>query len=161
MDIVGIIIGVILSVIGIIGSILPGIPGPQLGYIALIIAQSTLNQPFSRSFIIIWGIINIGVLIIDYFLPILGTKKFWGTKRGNTGCIIGMIVGLFAGPAGLLFGPFLGALVGEYLHQQDSKKSLKAAVWAFLGFASGIVIKLVISIIMLGYIIAVSIQHFL
>jgi uncharacterized protein YqgC (DUF456 family) len=62
---------------------------------------------------------------------------------------------------GILFGPFLGALVGEYLHQQDSKNSLKAACGAFLGFISGIVIKLIMSIVMFGYLLAVSIQHFM
>jgi len=72
-----------------------------------------------------------------------------------------MIVGLFFGPAGLLFGPFLGALLGEFLRQQDGRQSLKAATGAFLGFASGILIKLVLSVIMLGYVIAVSIQYFL
>ncbi|MDR0650492.1 MAG: DUF456 domain-containing protein [Candidatus Peribacteria bacterium] len=72
-----------------------------------------------------------------------------------------MFIGLFAGPLGILIGPFLGALLGEYLYQQDAKKSLISALGAFLGFASGIIIKLVTSIIMLGYLLSASIQHFM
>lgn len=161
MDIAIIIIGILLSIIGIIGAIVPGLPGPQLWYIAIILAQFGLNSPFSRWFIILWGIINIGVLIIDYILPLWGTKKFWGTKRGNAGCILGMLIGIFFGPLGILFWPFLGAFIGEYLHQQKAKKLLKAAFWAFMGFAGGIMIKLILSIIMFGYFLVVSIQHFI
>lgn len=161
MDIVIVVIGIILSIIWIIGSVAPGLPGPQLWYLAIILAQFGLNFPFSRWFIILWGIINIGVLVIDYLLPIWGTKKFWGTKWGNTGCILGMIIGIFFGPLGILLWPFLGAFIGEYLHQQETKKSLKAAFGAFVGFAGGIMIKLILSIVMFGYFLAVSIQHFI
>jgi uncharacterized protein YqgC (DUF456 family) len=70
-------------------------------------------------------------------------------------------VGIFAGPLGILFWPFLGALVGEYLHQHNLKISLKAAFGAFLGFVSGVVLKLIVSIVMLGYLLSVSIQHFI
>jgi uncharacterized protein YqgC (DUF456 family) len=95
--------GILLSLVGIAGIILPGLPGAQLGYLGLLIVQFTLGLPFSWLFIILWGVINVGLLIIDYRFPILGTKKFGGSKRGNTGCIIGIFVGIFAGPLGILF----------------------------------------------------------
>jgi len=92
MAITGIVLGILLSIIGIAGSILPGLPGAQLGYIGMLIFHFMVDQPFSTLFLVIWGLINIGLLVVDYLLPILGTKKFGGTKRGNTGCIIGTIV---------------------------------------------------------------------
>ena len=161
MDILWIVIWVLLSIIGIIGVILPGLPGAQLGYIGLIVVQLTLGLPFSRWFLAIRGIINIGLIVLDYALPIIGTKKFWGTKRGNIWCIVGIIIGVFFWPPGIICGPFIGAVTGEFLHQQNIQKALKAGFWAFLGFLSGIIIKLVVAIVMFGYLLAVSIQHFL
>jgi uncharacterized protein YqgC (DUF456 family) len=79
-----IILSILLSLVGIAGAILPGIPGPQLGFLALVLIQLSLGFPFSRAFIIIWGIINLGLIVIDYLLPVWGTKKFGGTKWGNT-----------------------------------------------------------------------------
>jgi uncharacterized protein YqgC (DUF456 family) len=72
-----------LSIIGIVGNIIPGVPGVQLGYLGLLVVQFTLNAPFSWRFIIVWGIISIGMIVVDYILPIRGTKKFGGSRRGN------------------------------------------------------------------------------
>ena len=161
MDIFGIIIGIILSLVGIAGAILPGLPWPQLWFLGLLVLQFTLGFPFSWRFVILWGIINVALMVVDYFLPILGTKKFWGTKRGNTWCILGIIIGIFLGPGGIIFGPFVGAVIGEYLHQQELGKACKAGLGAFLGFISGVVLKLVVCVVMFGYLIATSIQYFL
>jgi uncharacterized protein YqgC (DUF456 family) len=76
MAVISILIAVILGIVGVIGAILPGLPGPQLGYLALIILQFTLHFPLSREFVIIRGIITIAITLLDYLLPIRGTKKF-------------------------------------------------------------------------------------
>jgi uncharacterized protein YqgC (DUF456 family) len=161
MTIASILLALLLGLIGIIGAILPGLPWPQLWYAALWLLQFSLHTPFSRSFLIIRGILTIVITILDYLLPLRGTKKFWGTKRGKSGCILGMLIGLFAGPVGVITWPFLGAFLGEYLSQHHRKKALKSARGALLGFLSGILLKLLVSVIFLAYIIVVSIQHYL
>ena len=153
-------IWIIMCIIAIIGSVLPWLPGPQLAYIAIILAQFLMNKPFSRWFIIIRWIVMILLIVIDYYLPILGTKKFWWTKRWNRWCIIWMIIWIFGWPLGLILWPFLWALVWEYLHQHNMSKSLKAAFWAFIGFMSGIVLKVVISIILFIYFCSWCYQYF-
>ncbi len=154
-------LGMVLNIIGVVGAVVPGIPWPQISYLTLILAQLCLHAPFSWNFIILWGIISVALLVVDYVLPIRGAKKFWWSKWGNVGCLIGILVGLFMGPVGILIGPFAGAFVGEYLYQGNGQQSLKAALGAFVGFMSGIILKLIISIVLFGYFLAAVIQHFL
>ena len=160
MDIVCCIIWIILCFIAIAGSILPWIPWPQLWYIAILLAQFLMNKPFSRWFIIIWGILMILLIIADYYLPILWTKKFWWTKRWNRWCIIWMIIWIFAWPIWLILWPFWWALIWEFLHKNDIHKSIKPAFWAFIGFISWILLKLVISIILFIYFCIGCYNHF-
>lgn len=160
MDIACCIVWLILCLIAIIGSILPWLPGPQLAYIAVLAAQLLMNKPFSRWFIIIRWILMILLIIIDYYLPILWTKKFGWSKRWNWWCIIWMIIWLFAWPAGLILWPFAWALFGEYLHQNDLQKSIKPAFWAFIGFVSWVLLKLIASIILTIYFCTWCYNHF-
>ena len=160
MDIVCCIIWIILCIVSIAWSILPWLPWPQLAYVAIILAQFFMNQPFTRGFIILWWILMVLLIILDYYLPILWTKKFWGSKRWNWWCIVGMVIWLFAWPVGLVLGPFAWALVGEYLHQSDIHKSIKPAFGAFIWFASGVLLKLIASIILFIYFLIWCYNHF-
>ena len=160
MDIVLCVIWIILCVTAIVGSVLPWIPWPQLAYIAVLLAQFFMNKPFSRWFIIIWWILMILLMVADYYLPILWTKKFWWTKRWNRWCVAGMIIWMFAWPVWLILWPFAGALIWEYLHKNSIKTSIKPAFWAFIGFASGILLKLVVSIILFIYFCIGCYNHF-
>ena len=160
MDIFICIVGIILCIIAIIGSIVPWLPWPQLSYIATILAQFFMDKPFSRWFIIIWWILMIVLMVLDYYLPIFWTKKFGWSDRWNWGCIIGMIVWMFVGPVWLILWPFAWALVWEYLHKNDLDKSVKPAFGAFLGFLSGVWLKLIVSVILLIYFCIGCYNHF-
>ena len=151
MDFVCCIIWIILSVTGIAGSILPWLPWPQLWYVAILLAQFLMDKPFSWWFVIIWWFLVIVLMLADYYLPILWTKKFWWTKWWNWWCIIGMVLGMFFWPAGLILWPFAWALAGEFLRKNDLKKAIKPAFWAFIGFVSWIMLKLVVSIVLFVY----------
>ncbi|MCF7834630.1 DUF456 domain-containing protein [Candidatus Gracilibacteria bacterium] len=169
METILIILGTILSIVGILGSILPVLPGPQLVYVALILLQFTPAHPFSTQFLIILGLINVFVLVLDYIIPIRGTKKFGGTKHGTRGSTVGLIVGVIIlpilgitiGPFGLISligGPFLGAYIGEKIGGKDHKKALKSATGSFIGFLTGTVLKLVLSLITSFYFFKEAIQ---
>lgn len=160
MDIICCVVWIILCIISVAWSILPWIPWPQLAYIAILLSQILMDKPFSRWFIIIRWIMMILLMLADYYLPILWTKKFWGTKRWNWWCFIGMIIWTFFWPLWLILWPFAWALIGEYLHKTNIQKSIKPAFWAFVGFASWIVLKLVISIILFVYFCIGCYNHF-
>jgi len=158
MDWIWILVGVVLVLVGIIGAIVPGIPGPIISFVALLLLQLKEAAPFSEEFLIIMGLIAAGVTFLDYVVPIWGTKKFGGTKMGVRGSIVGLLVGIFVlpilgiiiGPFGLLgiiLGPFVGAYIGEKMGGQDSKLAMRSAVGSFIGFITGTFMKLVYSII--------------
>ncbi|MCX6823966.1 MAG: DUF456 domain-containing protein [candidate division SR1 bacterium] len=165
MDIVLIIIGSLLCILAVIGSLLPVLPGPLLAYIAFILLQLTSAHPFSWTFFIVRAMIIIFLTILDYFIPSRGTKKFGGTKRGVRGSNIGLVIaviilplfGIVLGPFGLLGligGPFLGAYLGEKYAGKQHEHALRSARGSFVGFITGSVLKLVVSIIMTGYFLA-------
>ncbi|MBL6444857.1 DUF456 domain-containing protein [Fulvivirga sp. 29W222] len=151
MDVVFIIIGVVFMLMGIIGSILPVLPGPPLSLIGMLFLQFQQEAPFTTNFLLIWTVITIGVVLIDYFIPAYGTKRFGGSKFGVLGTFIGLIVGLFFAPFGLVLGPLLGALIGELIAGKSSKQAFKAAMGSFVGFLLGTFLKLCVCLVMTYY----------
>jgi uncharacterized protein YqgC (DUF456 family) len=109
------------------------------------------QSPFSTKFLIIWAVVVIAVTALDYVVPAYGTKKFGGTKYGIWGCTIGLIVGLWMGPIGIILGPFLGALIGELIGGKSSDIAFKAAVGSFVGFLVGTLLKLITCCVMGWY----------
>jgi uncharacterized protein YqgC (DUF456 family) len=103
-------------------------------------------------FLILWLGVVIAVTLADNLLPVVMTKKFGGSRAATWGTVIGMIVGMFFGPWGLILGPFAGAYVGELLgNRSEGKVALKVATGAFFAFIGGVGIKLVASGMILYY----------
>jgi hypothetical protein len=155
MDTLWIVLGVALVILGILGSIFPLLPGPPLCYLGLLLQQFRAEKPFSVQFMLVWAVIIGVVILLDYLVPIYGTKKFGGSKYGIWGCTLGFIAAFWMGPLGIIFGPFIGAFIGEYIAQKDSTQAMRAAIGAFTGFLFGTLIKLVTSLVM-GYYLLVS-----
>lgn len=153
MDVILILIGSILMILGIAGSLLPVLPGPPLSYLGLIMIHLTTKIDFSSKFLIWWGIITILISILDYVIPIWGTRFFGGSKYGIWGSMVGLLTGLFFPPIGVIIGPFAGAVAGEMV-AGNKKNALKAGFGSFIGFLAGTIVKLLVSLIMLYYFIA-------
>lgn len=152
MDIVLIIIGIILILIGFAGCIIPGIPGPPIAYLGLLIQVFKTENPFTTKFLIIWALIMVAVSALDYIVPVIGTKKFGGSRRGVIGSIIGLFAGIFFfPPIGLIIGPFLGAFIGELTGGKETESALKAGFGSFIGFITGVALKLVVTGLMTYY----------
>lgn len=148
-----IIIGFVLVLTGIAGSILPLIPGPPVAYAGLLLQQLREDPPFSTQFLLIWAGIVIVSLVLDYLIPIWGTKKFGGTKYGVWGCTLGFLAAFWLGPWGVIIGPLIGAFIGEMIAQNNSTIALKAAFGSFVGFLMGSFLKMLICFFMLYYLI--------
>ncbi len=160
VDLIWVIVGLIILIIGVIFSVLPVIPGQVLSWGSLLILQLTSDPPFTAKFLAIWALITAGVTLLDYYVPIWGTKKFGGSKMGIWGATIGLILGIFFFPPfGLIIGPFIGAFVGELIAGKDSRVALKSGFGSFLGFVAGTMMKLVISFIM-GYYFVINAFNF-
>ena len=96
MDILFVVIGLLLMLIGIIGSVLPVIPGTPISWLGLIMLYLAPSMEFDWLFISVTGVVAITIYILDYIIPAIGTKKFGGSKAGAWGTIIGLIVGILA-----------------------------------------------------------------
>lgn len=144
-DILLLTFGIILLVIGLIGCVLPVIPGPPISFVALLLLHFTRWAQFQGTFLWTCAAIAVAVSILDYWIPIWGTKKFGGSSRGVWGAALGLLAGLFFGPLGVIVGPFIGALTGELSLHSDSNRALKAAFGSFIGILSGVVLKLIVS----------------
>ncbi len=146
MDYVLLILGLILILAGLIGCIVPVIPGPPLSFIGMLLLHFTQWGPFETNILWILGVSAVVVTILDNVVPLWGTKKFGGSKAGVWGSTIGLVIGLFFAPIGPIIGPFIGAFLGEMTQRRaTTDKALKAAFGALIGFALGIGMKLAVS----------------
>lgn len=161
MDIIFVISGLLIMLIGIVGSLVPVIPGVLVSWMGLVVLYLAPSLEFDTLFITITGIVALVLYILDYIIPAVGTKKFGGSKAGMWGTTIGLIVGIFAPiPFGILIGPFLGALVGELVVNKTEKSlALKAAFGSFLGFIGSTFIKFVATLIYFGLFIFKIIEY--
>jgi uncharacterized protein YqgC (DUF456 family) len=146
IDIILIILGLCFILGGLLGCVIPAIPGPPLSYIALLLLQITPYGHFSTRFLIISAAVTIGVTVIDFILPAWGTRKWKGTRAGAIGAVIGLIAGLFFPPAGIILGPFAGAFIGELIVGRTANEAFRSGFGSFMGFITGAALKLAVSI---------------
>ena len=152
--------GLFFALLGIVGSILPIIPGPLTAWVGLLLVFSIEAIPMDYLFLSITFFIALVVFVLDQFISIWGVKKFGGDKKSIVGSVIGLVVGLlFLGPFGLFIGPFLGAFIGGFWSNRDVKKSIKSAVGALIGFFTGTFIKLLLGILYFLFFIRLTWQN--
>jgi uncharacterized protein YqgC (DUF456 family) len=147
MEILLIIGGLALIIIGFFGSALPVLPGPPLawiGYLLLRWTDKVTENPNYESSLWIMLFFVLLVTVLDYVVPVWGTKKWGGSRAGMWGATIGLIIGLFLGPIGIILGPFAGAFVGEFITGKPQREALRAGWGSFLGFLLGVGMKLMV-----------------
>ncbi|MBQ9909535.1 MAG: DUF456 domain-containing protein [Treponema sp.] len=134
----------ILLLIGLIGTVLPVLPGPPIAWAGLLAAHFSSYSQIEIWILIATGIAAVFVTVIDNIFPSVMTKKAGGSKAATLGCTIGLIVSFFLGPIFILIAPFAGAFIGEMIHDSsDAKRALKAAFGAFKGFLLGTGLKII------------------
>lgn len=155
MNIVIDILAILLGVIGVLGSVLPILPGPPLSWAGLLLLFFWGDGTMTLRFLLIWAGITVLVSILDYVVPSYFTKITGGSKAAARFSFLGMMIGIiFFPPWGMIIGAFLGALLGELLYNKKEgglSASLKPAFGSFLGFLFGTGLKLTSSGIMLYY----------
>jgi uncharacterized protein len=150
------ILAAILIVIGILGTILPALPGLPLVFGGMLLAA--WNDDFQR--IGMWVLILLGVLtalsfVIDLMATAMGAKKVGASRMAVAGAMIGMVVGLFMGLIGVFIAPFVGAAIGEMMHQRKLDRAgvgqaAKVGLGTWFGIVLGVVLKLALAFTMLG-----------
>lgn len=146
MDYVLIVSAYILVIVGVVGAIVPALPGPPISYIALLLLSFCNKDEVSVNSLVVTGLLAAVITVVDYIAPLWFTKRAGGSSVGMWGATIGLLIGLFFGVAGVILGPFLGALAGELIVGTPSDKAVKVACINFVAFLFSTGIKLVYSI---------------
>lgn len=150
MEIALFILGLALIISGIIGSFLPVLPGPPLAWLGLLMLYFVPEIPYDYWLLGISLFFAAGIMILDFLIPIYGTKKYGGTKYGMYGATFGLIVGLFFPPFGILIGPFVGAFLLEIIFNQSSAKNAFRSAWgSFVGFLVSTFMKFITCLVFL------------
>ena len=144
-DIIWIVLAGLLWLVGAVGSIAPVIPGLPLCWAGLLVLKfiPSTKDDITWTAVILLGVVTAMITILDNVLPVWGTKKMGGNKQVVWGATIGLLFGFFLGPWGIIFGPFAGALIGGLLSGTRFTPATKQATGAFVGYISGLVLKLI------------------
>ena len=151
MTILIIIFSIILLILGVLGSILPVIPGPPLSFFGLLLLHFFTPFEMQKDYLLLFGFSAALITFLDYWLQVYSVKLFGGGRTSTIGVIIGILLGLFIfPPIGVLVGPFLGAYIGAIIESDfDLLKSFKIAFGSLIGFLGGTILKFVYSIVVI------------
>lgn len=157
-DVIWILIISLLMIIGIIGSVLPFLPGPPIAFAGLLVYKlCPLGENLSWWWIVLGAILTLLSLITEYLIPVITTRRFGGSKYGAIGAALGILLG-FLLPFGFIYGPLIGAFIGELINDSvNYNKAFKASLGAFTGFFLGIGMNILVC----GILITIIFIHFL
>jgi uncharacterized protein YqgC (DUF456 family) len=144
-------VAILLVLAGLIGLVLPAIPGAPLIFAGLLLAAWAENF----TYVGLWTLVALALLSlltygVDLWAAMFGAKKFGASKRAMVGAVIGAIGGVFLGFPGVIFGPFIGAVLGELSAQRNLQQAARAGLGATLGLALGVAVKLALAFAMIG-----------
>lgn len=151
----GWIVGALLILLGLLGSVLPVLPGPPLSFIGLFLFAliQKFSPPLTPTLMLMLLLMTIAVTVVDYLLPLIGAKRYGTSKWGILGSIGGMMIGALLSPFGMILGAMIGAILVEWLVSRKEKQALKAGLGIFIGSLLGMVLKLGTSGVMAYYLI--------
>jgi uncharacterized protein YqgC (DUF456 family) len=147
----GLALALVIMAIGMLGSILPGLPSTPIVLLAAVGHRMYFKETGPGTFVLI---LMLGVMLLslamDYLATMYGAKKLGATKRGIIGAVLGALVGLFFSLPGLILGPFIGAFAFEMAGGRETREAVRAGAGATLGLFAGALGKLACCVAMIG-----------
>jgi uncharacterized protein len=145
------VLAVVVVLVGIAGTILPALPGTPLVLLGLVLAAWADGfQKVGWFPLTVIGGLTVLSLVVDFAATSLGAKRVGASWLAVAGATVGTIVGLFFGLPGLILGPFVGAVLGEYLARRNRDQALKAGFGTWVGILLGTAGKLALVFMMVG-----------
>jgi uncharacterized protein YqgC (DUF456 family) len=143
--------GILLTLAGLAGLVLPVIPGPFLLFAGLLLTawaeDFTYIGPTTITILVILALV---MFIVDYIAGAYGAKKYGASRQAIWGAIIGAVIGLFFGIIGVIIGPFIGAFIGQLTVRRDFGDAGRVGLGTWLGIALGLAMKIALGISMIG-----------
>jgi len=135
--------------VGVMGTLLPFLPGAVLMFLAVLIYGFIDNwMHFSPLFVVNIGIITVAAIALDYFSGIIGAKKFGASKNGTWGGVLGGIFGVFLlGPLGLIAGVISGVIIGELFSGKSFNLALKSLLGTVIGIVGGAIFQFILALV--------------
>jgi uncharacterized protein len=148
-----------LIVIGLIGTVLPILPGTVLIFAGILVgAWADDFQRISLWVVGISGALTIVSIVADYLAGVLGARRLGASREAMIGAAIGTVLGVFTGFWGLLFMPLLGAAIGEFIVLWDLRRAGQVGVATWVGMMVGMAVKIAIGFAMVGLFIAALVR---
>lgn len=148
-------LGGLLVLVGLAGTILPALPGTPLVFVGLLVAAWAEGfEKVGWITLTILALLTIFSLVIDVMATSMGAKRVGASWKAMLGAGLGTIVGLFFGIPGLVLGPFVGAVLGEYIALRDWNQAGKVGFGTWLGLLLGTAAKIALSFAMVGIFVA-------
>jgi len=151
------IISTLFVLVGLVGVILPIVPGGvPLAWLGLFIfAIGTHFERISIPTTVIFFVVMLLTIAVDFFAPMLGAGKHKPSKWGILGSAAGSALGIFIfGYWGIIAGPFLGSILGELITGREHRQALKIGIGTIIGLLVGMLLKVIVVLVMLGFLIA-------
>lgn len=146
MDVLLVVLGAVLILVGILGSFLPVLPGVPVSWVGLLVLHLAPSIPMNYWFLGITLIVAALIYALNWIIPAMGTKKYGGSRYGMIGATLGLVVGIIAPiPFGIIIGPFVGAFIGEIINKSNRKSALRAAFGSFVGFLASSFMEFVVA----------------
>ncbi|MBQ9429969.1 MAG: DUF456 domain-containing protein [Kiritimatiellae bacterium] len=149
MDLALTVLSGLLLFLGVVGCVVPFLPGPVLSFLG-IATLSLTSHPLSWQTLLLLGGFTALVTVFDYIAPVVGAKWFKCSRTGMRFSLIGTVVGLFFLPFGILVGPLLGAIIGEMLSGKKFFRACWSGVGVFTGYVGGLVFKITFCVYLVG-----------
>ena len=146
----------LMVVVGVIGTVLPALPGVPLVFAGLLLAAWADGfDKVGWAPLVILGLLTALSLVVDFWATAKGAKRVGASRMAVIGSVLGMLGGLLLAPFGIFIGAFAGAVAGELLHrrsmgQADISAAAKIGVGTWLGIVLGIALKVAVVFTMVG-----------
>ncbi|MCM2333648.1 MAG: DUF456 domain-containing protein [Anaeromyxobacteraceae bacterium] len=144
-------LGAVALLLGLAGVILPVLPGSLLLFGgALLVAWAGGFALVGWPTLTVVGLLAAVIWAVDWVAAALGAKATGASRWAVAGASLGLLVGMFLGPVGIIVGPAVGAVALEYWQDPDFEQALKAGLGTFLGFLLGSVVKVTLAFVLVG-----------
>ena len=140
-----------LVLAGLAGTVLPVLPGAPLIFAGLLLAAWIDDfQRVTWVTLLVLGLLTLASMATDFIATALGARRVGATRLAVIGALVGTVVGLLFGIPGLIFGPFIGAVVGELMSHGGVQQASRVGVATWLGLIFGTIAKLAFALMMIG-----------